>query len=153
MSTTMSSASDPLNALKVAINSKSPVTYSKAGQPVTSLASATHIDLSPSFSAPKSTATRYRKPGTSSTDPVVRPDDFFTLEAVYLAWSLRQAAGAEYMRQARENGLTLGFVSITERKSVVDWLEGRIADADNDRVVPLAGVYSTRVETLYDALC
>jgi parafibromin len=31
------------------------------------------------------------------------------------------------MRQARENGLTLGFVSVTERKRVVEWLEGRSA--------------------------
>ncbi|KAF9009654.1 RNA pol II accessory factor, Cdc73 family-domain-containing protein [Cyathus striatus] len=38
------------------------------------------------------------------------------------------------MKQAREAGLAVGFVSVTERKSVVEWLEGR---GESDRVVPL----------------
>jgi hypothetical protein len=54
---------------------------------------------------------------------------------VYLAWLLRDASGAEYMKQARENGLAVGFVSITERKSVVDWLEGRVNDLPS--IVPI----------------
>lgn len=41
------------------------------------------------------------------------------------------------MKQARENGLAVGFVSVTERKGVVDWLEGIVADSD--RISPLAG--------------
>jgi parafibromin len=44
---------------------------------------------------------------------------------LYLAWVLKDAAVAEYMKQARENALAHGFVGITERKKVVDWLEGR----------------------------
>jgi len=39
------------------------------------------------------------------------------------------------MKQTREHGLTVGFVSVTERKHVVDWLEGKTSD--QDRVVPL----------------
>lgn len=39
------------------------------------------------------------------------------------------------MKQARENGLTVGFVSVTERKNVVEWLEGKVADSD--RIKPL----------------
>lgn len=75
----------------------------------------------------------------SSSDPSSNPQDFFSLEAVYLAWLLRDASGAEYMKQARENGLAVGFVSVTERKSVVDWLEGRIADLE--RITPLTCTY------------
>jgi parafibromin len=41
------------------------------------------------------------------------------------------------MKQARESGLAVGFVSVTERKSVVDWLDGRTANHLN--IVPLAG--------------
>lgn len=41
------------------------------------------------------------------------------------------------MKQARENGLVVGFVSVTERKGVVDWLEGRSED-DSDKIIPLA---------------
>jgi parafibromin len=74
---------------------------------------------------PKSSPTRYRKAG----------GDFYSIEAIYLAWLLKDATGAEYMKQTREHGLTVGFVSVTERKHVVDWLEGRTSD--QDRVVPL----------------
>lgn len=41
------------------------------------------------------------------------------------------------MREARENGLNIGFVSVTDRKAVVDWLEGRVADLAS--IVPIAG--------------
>jgi parafibromin len=67
----------------------------------------------------------------------LNPQDFFSIEAVYLAWLLRDAPGAEYMKQARESGLAVGFVSVTERKSVVDWLEGKIPD--HERIVSLVG--------------
>jgi hypothetical protein len=60
------------------------------------------------------------------------------LEAVYLAWSLRDTPGGEYMRQAREHGLPAGgFVSLTERKSIVDWLRRAIPSLDS--IVPLSG--------------
>ncbi|EEB96123.1 hypothetical protein MPER_04797, partial [Moniliophthora perniciosa FA553] len=54
---------------------------------------------------------------TSSTSS----NDAYTLEAVYLAWSLKNAPVAEYMKKAREGGLLTSFVSVTERKGVVDW--------------------------------
>ena len=41
------------------------------------------------------------------------------------------------MKQARESGLAVGFVSVTERKSVVDWLEGKIPE--HEKIVPLVG--------------
>jgi parafibromin len=40
------------------------------------------------------------------------------------------------MKQTRENGLTVGFVSVTERKKVVDVLEGRVPD--HDGAIPAA---------------
>lgn len=119
-------SSDPLNELRQAVTSKSTITYSNTQGPCTSLAAATHIVLS-SGNIPKSTPTRYRRAGTSGSSP----QDFYAVEALYLAWLLRDAAGAEYMKQSRENGLTVGFVSVTERKAVVDWLEGRISDHDH----------------------
>jgi len=45
------------------------------------------------------------------------------------------------MKQARENGLAVGFVSVTERKSLVDWLEGKAAQHPN--IVPLASESTT----------
>lgn len=51
------------------------------------------------------------------------------------------------MKQARENGLAVGFVSVTERKSIVDWLEGKIVH--HDRIVPLISWYSSFVFWLH----
>lgn len=117
---------DTLSGLRQAISSKTPVAFANDQGPCTALAAATHIVL-PTGSVPKSTPTRYRKPGTSGSSP----QDFYTTEALYLAWHLRDAAATEYMKQTRENGLTVGFVSVTERKKVVDVLEGRIPDHDD----------------------
>ncbi|KAH7884842.1 RNA pol II accessory factor, Cdc73 family-domain-containing protein [Phlebopus sp. FC_14] len=131
-------SNDPLFALRQAIRSKSSITYLNNNEPTTSLLNATHLSLGPSLSLPKSSPTRYTKPGVPSASS---PTDFYTLEAIYLAWLLRDAPGAEYMKQARESGLAVGFVSVTERKSVVEWLEGK---AQNDeRIKPLAPAEST----------
>ena len=121
----MSSVSDPLAQLRNAIKSKKPVAYKNGSTTTTSITEATHLVLSSTVSLPKSTPTRLRKPGAASTDPQANPHDFVSLGAVYLAWLLRDASGAEYMKQVRENGFTVGFVSVTERKGVVDWLEER----------------------------
>jgi parafibromin len=138
----MASGNDVLLALKNAIQSKSPITYKNNGGPASNLSSASHIVLSSALSFPKNTPTRLRNsgrtgaPSSTSHDPQANPSDFFTLEAVYLVWLLRDASAADYVRQAREHGLVTGFVSITERKSLVDWLEGRTST--HDKIVPLA---------------
>ncbi|KAI0668316.1 RNA polymerase II-associated protein [Trametes maxima] len=119
----MSSGTDPLLALRIAIKSKKEVTYTNDAGPITSFSAATHVVLSPTISLPKSTPTRLRKPGSTSVDPQSQPEDFISLGAIYLAWLLRDASGAEYMKQVRENGYMAGFVSVTERKGVADWLE------------------------------
>ena len=43
------------------------------------------------------------------------------------------------MKLARESGLAVGFVSVTERKSLVEWLEGKLAT--HERIAPLVGEY------------
>ncbi|KAJ7189845.1 RNA polymerase II-associated protein [Mycena pura] len=134
----MNNETDALLALRQAIKVKDTITYSQNREPCQSLLSATHIVLSPACSLPKSAPTRYRKPGVATA---TGPDDFFSVEAVYLAWLLQSAPGAEYMKQARENGLAVGFVSVTERKNVVDWLEGRTTE--NERIVPLTAASTT----------
>ncbi|KAH9483530.1 Cell division control protein 73 [Psilocybe cubensis] len=128
----MSSISDPLLALQQAVKSQRKVTYANSSGPCSSLHDATQLVID-GRSFPKSSRTRYRKAGTSS--------DFYSLDAVYVAWLLRQLNGAEYMKQAREHGLAVGFVSVTERKHVVDWLEGKASD--NDRIAPLASDSTT----------
>ncbi|KAG6908036.1 hypothetical protein DXG01_006398 [Tephrocybe rancida] len=125
-------STDALLSLRQAIKAKEPITYSDSNGPCLTLLSATHLLVS-SVSLSKSSPTRYLKTGVTTA---TGPSDFFSVEAVYLAWLLRDAGGAEYMKQARENGLAVGFVSVTERKNVVDWLEGRTPE--NSRIMPLA---------------
>lgn len=138
----MSSDTDVLSALQTAIKSKARITYTDASANQTpNLLGATNLVLGDGKSFLKSAPTRLRKPGTSSSDPSANPGDFFTLGAVYLAWLHRDASGAEYMKQARENGMAVGFVSVTERKSLVEWLEGR--NAHWERIVPLASETTT----------
>jgi len=130
-----SGTEDALLALRNAIKSRSTISYTENGEPTPSLATATHLVLS-SQTLQKSTPTRFRKPGFSGSDPTSSPGDFFTLDAIYVTWLLKDASVTEYMKQARDNGLTGGLVSVTERKSVVDWLEGKMADHQN--ILPLA---------------
>ena len=127
---------DALLSLRQAIRNKYSITYSNNDSPCSSLLNATHIVLEPDASFPKSASTRLRKQGVTTASDI---QDYHTLEAVYLAWLLRDAPGGEYMKQARENGLAVGFVSVTERKNVVDWLEGKVVDYE--RIVPLAGMF------------
>lgn len=136
-STMTLASNDPLLVLRQAINSKTTITYLHNDEPVPTLLHATHISLGSAI-LPKSGPTRYTKPGAADA---LLPNDFYTLEAIYLAWLLRDAPGADYMRQARECGLAVGFVSVTERKNVVEWLEGKVNDLD--RIKPLAPEEST----------
>ncbi|TFK45958.1 RNA polymerase II-associated protein [Heliocybe sulcata] len=128
---------DTMVVLRRAVQSNTPVSYTKNGEATANLSDATHIEIPP-HSYPKATPTRFLKPGSpASSAPASNPDDFFSLEAVYLAWRLKDAPGAEYMKAVRESGLMVGFVSVTERKALVEWLEGKAHEYD--RIVPLVG--------------
>jgi len=135
---------DPLLLLRQAISTRKTIKFVDASdQPTSSLSTAASLVLpQPSSSTPttlaKSTPTRLRKPNHTQTDPNTHPSDFYALDAVYLAWSLREAASAEYMKTVREAGIGItNMVAITEKASVVDWLEGRVETIPN--IVPLLG--------------
>ena len=85
----MSTEVDPLLALRQA-KSRTTITYSNDSGPCSSLPSATQLVFS-GTQFPKAGWTRYRKPGT--------PSEFYLLHALYVAWLLREAPGAEYMKQ------------------------------------------------------
>jgi hypothetical protein len=135
----MASSSDALLALKAAIASDSPIQLiASDGSQAALLSASSSISLGSEVTFPKTTPTRLRKPGTSSTNPVAAPGDFYTLESVYIAWIARDASGAEYLKQAREAGLATGFVSVTERSRLVEWLKG--TSAEYDGIVPISGL-------------
>ncbi|KAH9992792.1 RNA polymerase II-associated protein [Russula vinacea] len=129
---------DPLDSFRAAVSAKYDIKpVNASGAPTGSLRSATHLRLSTAVTFPIHTPTRLRKVGSTATDPASEPDGFFMLEAVYLAWSLRDTPGGEYMKQAREHGFPAGgFVGLTERKSIVDWLKRAVTVLDS--IVPLS---------------
>ncbi|KAJ4485843.1 RNA polymerase II accessory factor cdc73 family protein [Lentinula aciculospora] len=103
--------------------------------PVESLSQATHIHIPPSKIFSKSTPTRWRKGSSSTSTSSIVLNDLYTLEAIYLAYQLKSLPAPNYTKQAREDGLGIGMVSVTERKLVVDWLEG--GSESNERLVEL----------------
>ncbi|KAF8490011.1 RNA polymerase II accessory factor [Russula emetica] len=129
---------DPLETFRAAVSAKYDIKpVNASGAPASSLRSATHLRLSTAATFPKNTPTRLRKVGSSATDSASEPDGFFMLEAVYLAWLSRDTPGGEYMKQAREHGFPAGgFVGLTERKGIVDWLKRAVTVLDS--IVPLS---------------
>ncbi|KAG8933745.1 accessory factor associated with RNA polymerase II [Tulasnella sp. 419] len=134
------STEDVLLILRQSIKNKFPISYVKDGTSTSALSGATHIAISPSVTVPRSTATRWRKPdssGASGTapamDPKSEPERFFSVDAIVLVWTVKDGTAADYMRQARDMP---GFVSLTDRKAVVDWLEGK--EVDSDKIAPLS---------------
>lgn len=132
----LATMTDILNALRDATSSNRPITFLEGSTPAASIGSATtHIVLSPDVTAPRSAPTRFRRSASSTaTDPQAAPGDFVSLEALLLVWSLKAASASDYMRQARA---VPGYIAVTERRAIVEWLEGRRSEHDN--IVPVGG--------------
>ncbi|KDQ18645.1 hypothetical protein BOTBODRAFT_104124 [Botryobasidium botryosum FD-172 SS1] len=139
------SKNDALLLLRNSIKSNSQITYENDDGSCDTLSAATTLVLSDGFKIAKTTPTRFRKPTSQSTDPNANPEGFYTAEAILLTWLLRDAAAGDYMRQAREAGLAVGFVSVTDRKAVVDWLEEKTQT--HERIITLESKCSTPPST------
>ncbi|KAL5533452.1 CDC73 [Sanghuangporus sanghuang] len=139
----MSTQPDPLNTLRDATRGKQLITYANNSGACQSLADASSIVFRPSpsssntISFPKDTPTRILKPDRDPRDitPQSDPNAFFRLDAVLLAWLLRNASVGEYMQRVRESKLLGAFVSNTDRKGLAEWLDGKTATYKG--VVPL----------------
>jgi parafibromin len=118
---------DPLLALRQAISSQSPITYlNDNNEPCDTLQQAVWLVVTPDVKISKVAPTRFQKPNATTRDWVRHPEDFFAVQAVLLVWLTRDAPGGEYLKQAREMFAGAGFVSVTDRKPLVEWLEGRL---------------------------
>ncbi|KAM0754047.1 CDC73-domain-containing protein [Meredithblackwellia eburnea MCA 4105] len=116
-----------------------------SGQEVYSLPECTHIAFSSSGSSrpifPKDTKTRY----LAAVD-----GEPFDLQTLLFAYLQRDVASGEYLRQAREGNI--GFVSVTDRRAIVEWLSGKSALAGPDgRIVPLPSSKRSADEDATDA--
>ena len=130
---------DPLLALRQAISSQSPITYlNENNEPCDTLQQATWLLFSPDVKISKVAPTRFQKPNASTRDWVGHPEDFFAVQAVLLVWLTRGAPGGEYLKQAREMFAGTGFVSVTDRKPLVEWLEGTLDTLE--RIIPTQGL-------------
>ncbi|KAG8746165.1 accessory factor associated with RNA polymerase II [Ceratobasidium sp. 414] len=132
---------DVLNALRDATTSGRPITFLEDNAPSTSLTPATtHIVLSPTVTVPRSKPTRFRRSASSTaTDPDANPGEFVSVEAMLLVWILRSASAGDYMRQARS--VPGGYVAVTERRGIVEWLEGKRTEHGN--ILPIDGASDT----------
>lgn len=130
------SSVDPLLALQDAIKRNEAITYLKDGAPVQSLKAASHVKLGSTTVMPKSTPTRWRRPTSDkeavAMDPSADPSKFFALDAIALTWNTRTEPAAVYMRQATTEVVI--YVQLTDRRPVLDWLEGKIQN--HDRLAP-----------------
>lgn len=101
---------------------------------VYTLLPSTHISL-PTPSGvptlfPKTTPTRYQTPANDG-------GTFYDLQTLLFAYLERDASVAEYLKAASEQGVP--FVSLTERKGLIDWLEGKSGiEGPQGKIVPLA---------------
>ncbi|KAF9521177.1 hypothetical protein BS47DRAFT_1311144 [Hydnum rufescens UP504] len=118
---------DPLLALRQAISSQSPITYLNDNNgPCDTLQQAAWLVAGPDVKISKVAPTRFQKPNATTRDWVRHPEDFFAAQAVLLVWLTRDVPGGEYLKQAREMFAGAGFVSVTDRKPLVEWLEGKL---------------------------
>lgn len=123
---------DALQALQDAIRLKTEIKFSNDNGPCSKLSESKTI-IFPSASFSKDTPTRLRKPNApqSASDPTAEPSSFYRLDAVLLAWTLKDAGVAEYMQSARSHQLLNALVANVDRKSLVEWLEGRVPTLRN----------------------
>jgi len=128
-------STDILYSLRQSIKSKFEIGFVKGTEPHPTLAGCTHITVTPTLTVPRTAPTRWRRPeqanapsSAPATDPTAEPDRFFSVDAIVLAWQARDGSVAEYLRQARDVARN---VPLTERKNVVDWLDGKVKDTDH----------------------
>jgi len=130
---------DPLQALCQAIQAHRPIAYlTEDNDPCEALQAAAFIALGPNgVKFPKTTSTRFQRPSATRRDWKAHPEDFFTLQAVVLAYVYKDLSTAEYLKRVRDAGTT-AFVSVTDRAPLVEWLEGKRQSLE--RLVPAEGV-------------
>ncbi|GAA5883032.1 hypothetical protein JCM16303_006800 [Sporobolomyces ruberrimus] len=118
---------DPLLTLRSTLTSSRSITLLSlpASTEVYSLSTSTHIQfphLSSSPSFPKDTPTRfYQRPTTNPESDTETP--VYDLQTLLFGWQHRDASTAEYLREARNE--KVGFVSVTDRKVLMEWLSGK----------------------------
>lgn len=141
------SAMDPLLLLRTSLSSNATITLLAAAPPedgsapdvtaaveVFTLAECTHFGFP---AAPGSGATRPIFSKETKTRYLTQVEgEPYDLQSLLFAYLQREAAQGEYMRHAREEGIK--FVSVIERKGIVEWLSGKSdIDGQAGRIVPL----------------
>lgn len=131
---------DPLQAVRQGIQAKQSIAYLTGDSvPCETLQAATFIAVGPNdLKFPKTASTRFQRPSATRRDPNAHPEDFFTLQAVVLAYVYKGLNTAEYLKRARDTLAGTAFVSVTDRVPLVEWLEGKSQSLE--RLVPAEGM-------------
>lgn len=111
--------SDPLDLLRKSISDNRPaVLLGEGGAPVDSIATATSLSFpqasGDAITIPKEAATRYAR-----TDA---REDFYNVGQLWIAWTERETGVRDYLQKSQAAGV--GNVAITDRRGVVDFLQG-----------------------------
>lgn len=111
--------SDPLDLLRASISENRPaVLLGDGGAPADSITAATSLSFpqgsGDAITIAKDAATRYAR-----TDA---REDFYNVGQLWLAWTEREAGVRDYLQKGQAAGV--GYVAITDRRGVVDFLQG-----------------------------
>lgn len=134
-------STDPLLLLRSALSSGSKINLvDSSGTEVFALASSSSVSFppyTPSTTFSKTTPTRYLTGAVAhSAAGAARPT--YDLQTLLHAYLQKDAPLQEYMRQSRESGVP--FVSVTDRRYVVEYLGGKGGDeGEEGRILPLGG--------------
>ncbi|SCV74674.1 BQ2448_7703 [Microbotryum intermedium] len=130
------SSSDPLLVLRSVLSADpgSRIDYlDHTFEPTASLSSATHLVLpsTPARTFPKSIPTRFTSASATATGTGTGTGGdsatTYDLATLVFAWLSRDQGVGEYLKNARDE--QVGFVAITDRRTVLDYLAGKLSDA------------------------
>lgn len=111
--------SDPLDLLRKSISDNLPaVLIGDGGAPADSITAATSLSFpqasGEAVTIPKDAPTRYARSDAR--------EDFYNVGQLWLAWTEREAGVRDYLQKGQAAGV--GYVAITDRRGVVDFLQG-----------------------------
>ncbi|WVF68538.1 hypothetical protein IAT40_003306 [Kwoniella sp. CBS 6097] len=154
----MATSPDPLDLLRQSILSSTPPTLlTESSSPASTLAEASFLSFEPTppltdspISIPKDVPTRYTSKAGSR-------DEFYLIGQLWLAWSERESGVRDYLMKGQAG--SIGYVAITDRRGVVEFLTGEnkgagrvLAKGDQGQAGQVPSAASATAEALPSAL-
>ncbi|WVQ75003.1 hypothetical protein IAR50_004611 [Cryptococcus sp. DSM 104548] len=134
----MASPTDPLDLLRTSVaNNAPPNLLTAASDPSPTLALASYL----SFPADPSPIQLSKDTPTRFSSKIGSVDEFYNVGQLYLAWLERESGVRDYLMKGQAGGV--GYVAITDRRVVVDYLLG---SGDGEGRVVARGEEGTKLQ-------